>query len=619
MLSRVRPALLLVSAAVVSSCVYPATEVVFFVGSDAPVERAARVDARVFRAEMQPPVTGTTFDREGLLAEGEALFAVVPKGEPRSQRVEVRLQATLAATPTEPTQVIRRTLRFSFVPRTRLVQRVFFAMACLNRSTDCRTNTTSCTVQDACEERGQTCGDNGECVAIDVTPEAVGDAATPRFDASLRRDGASSPDVVASDVSTVDSAADVALDARVDATIDARADATMDAVTDARPDATMDAAVDARSDAAADVRSDVAVDGAVPVGPIGVFSVGAGAHVCSTSSTTELSYCWGTGTQGRTALGTGTNADRPTRTIVPEAIQAISAGRYHTCFITKQLTPMNGGDIKCFGVSTEGQCGTISSMVLPGQTTAGPLWSMVATGENFTCVARGREARCMGGGANGQLGNGATPASSAALVSVIAPWGASDTIRQLDADQTTACVVTSANEAYCWGSGYGSTPVRIMQANVRSIAVGTSHACIVTNGDDLYCWGTNSSGQLGDGTMSTRPTPTLINVNGGVSIASVATGGATTCAIDVMGVLYCWGDNTYGNVGTGSMAGSVLTPTRINTSGAAMRAVSVGLGVSCASSTTNALYCWGLNGQGSAGIGAVSPSVLTPARVLGSG
>jgi len=91
---------------------------------------------------------------------------------------------------TERTQVLRRELRFSFVPNARLVQRVFFAVACLNRSTDCRPNgphSASCTVRDACEERGLTCGDEGECVAIDVLPQDHGDA-SGRFDAG--RDGA---------------------------------------------------------------------------------------------------------------------------------------------------------------------------------------------------------------------------------------------------------------------------------------------------------------------------------------------------------------------------------------------------------------------------------------------
>jgi len=295
----------------------------------------------------------------------------------------------------------------------------------------------------------------------------------------------------------------------------------------------------------------------------------------------------------------------------------MSAGRFHSCFVTKQLSPMNGGDLKCFGLSTDGQCGTIAPMVVAGQTTPGPLWSLVAAGFDFTCVARGREVRCMGSGSQGQLGNGTTPMSSASLVSVTAPWGAMDTIRQLEAGPYSACVVTSANELYCWESGYTLTPVRMMLANVRSVAVGASHVCAVNTSNQLYCWGRNYAGQLGDGTTRTRTLPTLINV-GGAMIASVSAGMDTTCAVDTTGALYCWGDNNYGNVGNGALGGIVLTPTRIGTGGVSIRTVDVGYGLTCASSTSNALYCWGINSGGAAGVGSMGMSILTPIRVLGT-
>lgn len=166
-----------------SACRAPATVVVFVVGSDAPSERATSLQVRVWRADSTAPSSATAIRQAVLGPEGEELFSVVPNGEPRAQQVQVQIDATLAATATEPTQVLRRNLRFSFVPHARLVQRVFFSVACLNRSTDCRQNTARCTVQDACEERGLTCGDDGECVAIDVLPQDLGDASV-RFDAS---------------------------------------------------------------------------------------------------------------------------------------------------------------------------------------------------------------------------------------------------------------------------------------------------------------------------------------------------------------------------------------------------------------------------------------------------
>ncbi len=600
-----------------SACRYPATVVVFVLGSDAPAERTARVDARVWRAEMQPSITGTTFDREGLSLEGEALFSVVPNGEPRSQRVELRLQATLAATPTEPTQVIRRALRFSFIPQTRLVQRVFFSMACLNRSTDCRQNPSTCTVQDACEERGLTCGDNGECVAIDVTPEPASDASV-RFDASPLRDSsreASGPDASFDAGFDAGSPQDASLDAATDTGIDARADTGIDARADAAIDARADSAADARADSGIDAGTDAGTDAGATIGPVALIAAGSGGATCATSSATRLSYCWGNSGQGRTALGNGVNVNRPTRTVLSQEIQALSVGRFHACFVSRQISPVVGGDVYCFGSSNNGQCGVISPMVTAGQRTPGPLWTMVATGFEFTCFANARDVRCMGAGSLGQLGNGTMPMMSATPVTVTPTWTAGETIRQLDADTNTACVVTSADALYCWGAGFGARPVRLSLANVRSVAVGQSHLCAVTNSNELYCWGNNSNGQLGDGTTMSRAMPTLINV-AGAAITAVNAGVGTTCAIDTMGLVYCWGDNQYATVGNGTVGGNVLVPARIVVDRGAVRAIDVGFGTTCAVSAAGIAYCWGLNGEGQVGNGTNSANVPAPAAVL---
>jgi alpha-tubulin suppressor-like RCC1 family protein len=44
--------------------------------------------------------------------------------------------------------------------------------------------------------------------------------------------------------------------------------------------------------------------------------------------------------------------------------------------------------------------------------------------------------------------------------------------------------------------------------------------------------------------------------------ASVAAGSSHTCALATNGTLWCWGDNSYGQLGTGS-GGSQLLPTRV--------------------------------------------------------
>jgi alpha-tubulin suppressor-like RCC1 family protein len=63
------------------------------------------------------------------------------------------------------------------------------------------------------------------------------------------------------------------------------------------------------------------------------------------------------------------------------------------------------------------------------------------------------------------------------------------------------------------------------------------------------CWGWNDGGQLGDGTLTSRPTPAP--VAGLAGVVAIAGGGFHSCAITATGSVACWGANESGQIGTG--------------------------------------------------------------------
>lgn len=132
-------------------------------------------------------------------------------------------------------------------------------------------------------------------------------------------------------------------------------------------------------------------------------------------------------------------------------------------------------------------------------------------------------------------------------------------------------------------------------------------------GGDLSCWGSNSSGQLATGDDEQHGySPVRIAGLRNVTAVSVDPYG-TTCAISV-GDLYCWGQNTSGQVGDGSAGGERLTPVRVaGLSG--VTAVSAAFESTCAVASGD-LYCWGKNDAGQLGDGTTADRA-TPTPVRG--
>jgi alpha-tubulin suppressor-like RCC1 family protein len=163
----------------------------------------------------------------------------------------------------------------------------------------------------------------------------------------------------------------------------------------------------------------------------------------------------------------------------------------------------------------------------------------------------------------------------------------------------------------CWGdnrrgqlgsaTGLGVTldhlpaPVADLEP-VRSIAAGPAHTCVSDALRDVYCWGNNTSGQLGDGSTDGAFYPVQVAFKGH-NIGSVSAGGANgadafTCAVDRTGQVWCWGSNRFEVVGKRTMGKLSSDPVSIR--GAAdMVQVTCGAEHACARTELGEVSCWG--------------------------
>jgi hypothetical protein len=143
------------------------------------------------------------------------------------------------------------------------------------------------------------------------------------------------------------------------------------------------------------------------------------------------------------------------------------------------------------------------------------------------------------------------------------------------------------------------------------------HTCIRRKDGAVFCWGDNSVGQLGGGEAgATSAKPVRVLLPTGESIAAITSGERFVCARADSGNVYCWGDNGEGQLGVGTGASDpVLAPAPVRVTAApAARALGAGGAHACLAAYDDSVYCWGDNGDRQIAAEAADPQP-TPFQV----
>ena len=351
----------------------------------------------------------------------------------------------------------------------------------------------------------------------------------------------------------------------------------------------------------------------------GIKAISAGYyHTCALLDT-ETVHCWGYNRYGE--LGDSTTIDHLTPAAVGLAgpASAIAAGYYSTCAV------LVAGTVQCWGNNFSGQLGNgfqHGYSPIPVET-PGLLADQVTLGAYHTCaLLTSGVVQCWGNNGSGQLGDGTT---TDRLMPVTVA-GLADAILALAAGEDHTCALSTAGGVQCWGRndksqlGDGTitnrpTPLAVngLAGGVKAITAGLSHTCALMASGTVQCWGYNVYGQLGDGTTKTRSAPVPVAGLSG-RVQSIAAGYYHTCALLDSGGVQCWGYNTSGQLGDGALTNSPLPVTVATLSGA--KRISAGSDHACALLNSGSVQCWGANGSGQLGDGALTNSPL-PVAVTG--
>ena len=139
-------------------------------------------------------------------------------------------------------------------------------------------------------------------------------------------------------------------------------------------------------------------------------------------------------------------------------------------------------------------------------------------------------------------------------------------IVQVVAASRFGCARQRSGQVYCWGAntlgqlGTGSaneapnpSPALTVVSDAIHIWVGYEHACSVRASGEVACWGAAGNGQVGTGAVAgdaSIPRPSA--VVGVTRALAVSTGGDHSCATTSSGAVFCWGSNSFGQIGNGT-------------------------------------------------------------------
>ena len=348
-------------------------------------------------------------------------------------------------------------------------------------------------------------------------------------------------------------------------------------------------------------------------------------------------WCWGQGNYGQLGnggVGDGASSTIPTAFKAPGKLVAIAPSGPFTCAVGAS------GEVWCAGANNVGQLGANLPYKMAGNQdykTGSPVKVLklssaveVASAYSHVCaLTANHKVMCWGSGNSGQLGDG-TAAQDHRRATPIAVIGLAD-VAALSLYGKTSCARRVDGSVWCWGSvsqpllgqppGSGlesPVPTKLGPAKdliAFSTAGGT--ACGVTKSGTVQCWGSRNYGLVPPHKSSgSQPEPqAMTGLGTSIALSMIHN---LACALDEHGVLRCWGQNHYGQLGRGTF-GAVHDKAGAPTIDGGAKGLWMGRQSACIRDAADATRCWGRGIGLGFGDGVLADFAAPTTTTLGAG
>ncbi|WP_119344333.1 RCC1 domain-containing protein [Facilibium subflavum] len=315
---------------------------------------------------------------------------------------------------------------------------------------------------------------------------------------------------------------------------------------------------------------------------------------CAITENNQL-YCWGYNRYGQLGDGSTTSHNLPAKVqdgsegFDSDNVNSVAVGQIATCAIS------DSSHLYCWGSGQRGLLGNNETTnqntpVQPNNTNGFDANNItnVSVGRYNTCAVDGNsQLYCWGSNNHLQLGFAYHENEDQRQPVKLQSYTSFDSNDIKKVQLTKASIFALDNNGTLFSVGYNGDGIlgagyspevtsdtkfyRKIANEIASLSNSGgdyTHNCAIDEQHTLFCWGDGVFGKLGTGNSDDAYFPAnVIPGNEGFTIHNVdqvAQGATFTCSLTLLGQAYCWGSNTFGQLGIGNNSDDQYSPVAVN-------------------------------------------------------